>query len=53
MGFFIYVHGKDTNRWASSLDAALLTAMSYKYEGPNCRAQDYMGRILGIYMGEE
>ena len=43
-----YIDGKSISMSANSLDAALLICISYKHDGVNTRAPEYMIRMLGI-----
>lgn len=46
--FHPYIDYSDIHRIYESLDAALLGAMAYKYEGCNYHADKYICKLLGI-----
>ena len=46
--FFIYLNGGFTHYGEDSLDAALLTAIAFKYDGRNSQAAHYFARMIGM-----
>jgi hypothetical protein len=49
--FHAYIGGKDTNHSFTSLDAALVGVIAYKYEGGNHRADRYFTKMVGMENG--
>lgn len=50
--YLIFIDGKDTHRAEESLDAALIYAICYKYDGYNTRAPEYIYRMIGLKEGD-
>lgn len=46
--FFPYVDGRSTGNYESSLDAALIVAIAYRYDGANSQAAHYFARMIGM-----
>jgi len=45
--YSVYIRGTSTGRSFHTLDAALVGAIAYEYEGPNHRADYYFLRMIG------
>lgn len=45
--YSVYIRGTRTGRSFHTLDAALVGAIAYEYEGPNHRADYYFLRMIG------
>lgn len=46
--FFPYVDGRSTGNYESSLDAALIVAIAFRYDGNNSQAAHYFARMIGM-----
>lgn len=46
--FFAYVDGRTTGHYEDSLDAALIVAIAYRYDGTNSQAAHYFARMIGM-----
>lgn len=44
--YHVWVHGRDTHTGYVSLDAAMVGAICYRHEGPNCHAGAYFIKSL-------
>lgn len=49
--FFPYVDGHSTGNYEISLDAALIVAIAYRYDGNNSQAAHYFARMIGMERG--
>ncbi len=51
--FSIFINGEGIGQGANSLDAAMATAIAYKYDGPNSQAAPFFMRMVGADKTED
>lgn len=49
--FFAYIKGRSIGHYEDSLDAALIVAIAYKYDGTNSQAAHYFAKMIGMGKG--